>query len=114
MVWAVASDRLGFTARLILGGSCHLTYYRQVNQEGFNFGVTFSAGTLVMEQDKAANSVDIGLFGTNALMLEADFLTYLIKQLGFDIHNFSQSYFAYRFFKKRAASWKQHGSKNHG
>jgi len=54
---------------------------------------------LLMIQDVAPYPVNVGLFDTNAVMLEADFLTYLIKQPGFDIHNSSQSYFAYRFFK---------------
>jgi hypothetical protein len=52
-----------------------------------------------MIQDIASYPVNVSLFGTNAVMLEADFLTYLIKQLGFDIHDSSQPYFAYGFSK---------------
>ena len=45
----------------------------------------------MMEQDKAANSVDIGLLGSDAVMLDVDFLIRPIKQLRFDTHHFSQS-----------------------
>jgi hypothetical protein len=48
-----------------------------------------------MIQNIASYPVNVGLFGTNAVMLEADFLTHLIKQLGFDIHDSSQPYFVY-------------------
>ena len=40
-----------------------------------------------MKQDVAPDPIHVGLLGADAVVLEADFCTNVIEQLGLDIHN---------------------------
>jgi hypothetical protein len=38
--------------------------------------------TFVLEEDKAPNPIDISLFGPDAVMFQANFLTYKVEEFG--------------------------------
>jgi hypothetical protein len=58
--------------RLILGGSSHVSFNREVAEEGGDFGFAHFVGMpLSMKEDEASNPIDVGLFGAQAVMLYA-------------------------------------------
>ena len=56
--------------------------HRQMGEKGFDFGCSHFLGmAFAVEQDKAANPIDVGLFGADAVMLETNFVENPIQQL---------------------------------
>ncbi len=68
---------------LVLGGGGHVLLNGQVGEEGFNlrdahlFGVAF-----VVEKDEAFDPIDIGFFGAEGVVFEAEGVAHLIQQFG--------------------------------
>ena len=65
---------------LILGGGGDVPLDGQVGQEGLDLrGAHLLGVALVVEEDEAFDPVDVGLFGADGVVLEADGLTNLIE-----------------------------------
>jgi hypothetical protein len=57
--------------RLILGGSCHLSFNREVAEEGSNLRFAHFVGVaLAMKEDEAPDPIDVGLLGADAIMFD--------------------------------------------
>lgn len=66
--------------RLILRRSGDIAPYRKIAQEGCDFSRThLTRVTLVVEEDEAADPLQIRLLGSDAVVTQADHFAYLIQ-----------------------------------
>ena len=68
---------------LILGGSGNPAVDRKVGQETLDFGGSHLPGVaLAVEEDEAANPLDVGILRADAVVLEPDAVSHLIQEAG--------------------------------
>jgi hypothetical protein len=64
---------------LILGGCGDLLLNREMGEESFDFDLAHVLGmTFVVKHDVTINPLDIGLFGTEGIVLESKRVTHLV------------------------------------
>lgn len=67
---------------LVLGVGGDVAFNCEVGEEGFDFGDTHFVGvTLVVEEDEAANPLNVGFFCAIGIVLEANGIADLVKEL---------------------------------
>jgi hypothetical protein len=65
-----------------LGGGGDVAFNCEVGEEGFDFGDAHFVGvTFVVEEDEAADSLNVGFFGAIGIVLEANGIADLVKEL---------------------------------
>jgi hypothetical protein len=74
---------------LVLGGGGDIAFNCEVGEEGFDFGDTHFVGvTFVVEEDEAANPLNVGFFCPIGVVFEANGIADLVKELsGWVLHD---------------------------